>query len=501
MHTFSQKQQPQPRTSSHFAPPVVSTLGPHHPLQLKGGNHPLHRLPQVNAEENETRSLTATPTPFMYNFGRIPVLSPSAVGVQPKLSVNAPGDIYEQEADRTADQVIHMPEAQILECGAAAADEYLKERKQQDKHDRWSIQRLYANPPGETLPPDIVKEALSSPGCPLDTPTRVFMEQRFGHNFSNVRIHTDSRASESAQTVNALAYTASNHIVFRENFYQPHSLTGRHLLAHELTHVIQQGAAWPGTESAPLNFLQKQERERISPRRVDNLRNWARNPGNFAGLPGRPAWGSLSSPEREIVLKAMREYYGEDFASQFEQYANAGQLSAGGLATIHPRHPTQGGVSYDRETLLREGYVPSQPYPVRGHPRPREEWIHPSGHMIIIGPEPETPWPSTVPRRIDPEVEPPGQIINERPYTQINLEGTNCPSRRLRGHIRAYGSGTIEIFMTGFSNPLTLRTLEGTPYGEEFVLYDASGRPTVNRDGQPCVYLVDRAELFGIAGE
>jgi hypothetical protein len=55
--------------------------------------------------------------------------------------------------------------------------------------------------------------------------------------------------------------------------------------------------------------------------------------------------------------------------------------------------------------------------------------------------------------------------------------------------------------MTGFSNPLTLRTLEGIPYGEEFVLYDASGRPTVNRDGQPCVYLVDRAELFGIAGE
>jgi Domain of unknown function (DUF4157) len=88
--------------------------------------------------------------------------------------------------------------------------------------------------------PAVVHKVLSSPGQPLDDPTRAFMEPRFGHDFSRVRVHTDSRAEESARVVNALAYTLGQDVVFGEGQYAPQSNEGRQLLAHELTHVVQQ---------------------------------------------------------------------------------------------------------------------------------------------------------------------------------------------------------------------------------------------------------------------
>lgn len=90
--------------------------------------------------------------------------------------------------------------------------------------------------------PSIVREVLRSPGQPLDAETRAFMEPRFGHDFSQVRIHTDARAAESAAAVNALAYTVGHAVVFGGGQYAPQSMNGQRLLAHELTHVVQQGA-------------------------------------------------------------------------------------------------------------------------------------------------------------------------------------------------------------------------------------------------------------------
>ncbi len=80
----------------------------------------------------------------------------------------------------------------------------------------------------------------SGGGAPLDTDTRSDMESRLGHDFSDVRVHTDSRASESAKAVNANAYTVGSNIVFQRDIYDPGSDTGKHMLAHELTHVVQQ---------------------------------------------------------------------------------------------------------------------------------------------------------------------------------------------------------------------------------------------------------------------
>ncbi|HEY9753724.1 MAG TPA: DUF4157 domain-containing protein, partial [Oculatellaceae cyanobacterium] len=88
--------------------------------------------------------------------------------------------------------------------------------------------------------PPVVHEVLNSPGQPLDAETRAFMEPRFGHDFSKVRVHTNDKAAESAKAVNALAYTAGQSIVFGEGQYRPGEKDGKRLLAHELTHTLQQ---------------------------------------------------------------------------------------------------------------------------------------------------------------------------------------------------------------------------------------------------------------------
>jgi hypothetical protein len=80
----------------------------------------------------------------------------------------------------------------------------------------------------------------SGGGAPLDTSTRVDMESRFGHDFGDVRVHTDGAAHDSAKSVNAQAYTVGSNIVFQRDKYDPSSDSGKHMLAHELTHVVQQ---------------------------------------------------------------------------------------------------------------------------------------------------------------------------------------------------------------------------------------------------------------------
>ncbi len=104
---------------------------------------------------------------------------------------------------------------------------------------RMNIQRAAGHTDPETAPP-IVHEVLHSPGQPLDAETRAFMETRLGHDFSQVRVHTDAKAANSAMAVKSLAYTVGRDIVFGVGQYQPKIATGLQLLAHELTHVVQQ---------------------------------------------------------------------------------------------------------------------------------------------------------------------------------------------------------------------------------------------------------------------
>jgi len=103
-----------------------------------------------------------------------------------------------------------------------------------------SLQRAPAGQVPVNTVPSIVHEVLRSTGQPLDTATRGFMEPRFGHDLSQVRVHTDARAAESARAVNASAYTVGRNVVFGGGQYLPGTGSGRQLLAHELTHVVQQ---------------------------------------------------------------------------------------------------------------------------------------------------------------------------------------------------------------------------------------------------------------------
>ncbi len=105
------------------------------------------------------------------------------------------------------------------------------------------VQRRAYGAEQEEVPP-VVYDVLRSPGQALDAQTRSFMEPKFGHDFSKVRVHSDDRASQSARAVNAFAYSVGEQIVFGEGQYAPASREGTRLLAHELTHVVQQAGSF-----------------------------------------------------------------------------------------------------------------------------------------------------------------------------------------------------------------------------------------------------------------
>jgi len=116
--------------------------------------------------------------------------------------------------------------------GEAECDDCASERR--------SLQRSAAGRAEPATVPRSVHDVLRSAGQPLDTETRAFMEPRLGHDFSQVRVHSDARAAESARAVNALAYTVGQDVVFGGGEYAPNTRRGQRLLAHELTHVVQQ---------------------------------------------------------------------------------------------------------------------------------------------------------------------------------------------------------------------------------------------------------------------
>ena len=108
------------------------------------------------------------------------------------------------------------------------------------RNEQLSVQRRAANGTEPSTVPPIVREVLRAPGQPLDSATRTCMESRFGHDFSRVRVHTDARAAESTRAVSALAYTVGHDVVFGAGQNPFRTIAGQRLLAHELTHVVQQ---------------------------------------------------------------------------------------------------------------------------------------------------------------------------------------------------------------------------------------------------------------------
>ncbi len=157
--------------------------------------------------------------------------SASGMGLQCKLTIGSVNDPLETEADAMADRVMRMPEAPLVQRKCVGCDE-------EDKH----LQRKPLAPVSESSVSDNFVSSLGS-GQPLDRATLDYFEPRFGADFSAVRLHADNRAAESAGSINARAYTLGNNVVFGAEEYQPQTIQGKRLLAHELTHVVQQGRA------------------------------------------------------------------------------------------------------------------------------------------------------------------------------------------------------------------------------------------------------------------
>ena len=146
--------------------------------------------------------------------------------LQAKPMVNYPGDAYEQEADRVADQITSP---------LTSEDGYNHYRQRHITLQR----RALADHALATVPPSVQK-TVSRQGRPLQAPIRAIMEPYFRRDFANVQVHKGSQAEASAADVNALAYTVGEHVVFGRGQYDPSSTAGQRLIAHELTHVVQQ---------------------------------------------------------------------------------------------------------------------------------------------------------------------------------------------------------------------------------------------------------------------
>lgn len=249
MHTFAEK----PKAAQQAASPKTTVTG-RPPLERGHGVNSILHLQRTIGNQAVQRLLRG-----------------NAGAIQTKLAINRPGDAYEQEADRVAEQVMRMPEA-----GASPPASH-------------SMQGQESAAPASPDAPQIVSDVVSETGRPLEPPVRSFMEPRFGQDFSHVQIHTGSRAAESARAVNATAYTVGRHVVFGEGAYRPETDAGRRLIAHELTHVGQQGAAGaslqrnPDEEAAgnpPMDLeamfeaLEKENKKPIGPKRRERLREW-----------------------------------------------------------------------------------------------------------------------------------------------------------------------------------------------------------------------------------
>jgi hypothetical protein len=225
--------------------------------------------------------------------------APMAGILQAKLAVGAVNDPREHEADRVADRVMRMPEPTYVSGWPEQISRKCVACEEEDKDDEHKLQTKRAEPtPVAGAAPPAMYHVLASAGQPLDAKTRAFFESRFGADFSTVRIHHDQRAADSARHVNAHAYTVSNHIVFAANQYQPTEQAGRQLLAHELTHVIQQTAR-------PTPKPARHEKTNGGPAKPTI--NTCLTEGNFSGEPGRSdAVASSWSPQVSLpVLSEM----------------------------------------------------------------------------------------------------------------------------------------------------------------------------------------------------
>lgn len=199
----------------------------------------------------EPTSATATPASLVPD------------GVQASLKVGAPNDRYEQEADQMGERVMRMPDTQFSSGEGIVPSDTGNSIRRQEEDEPAEVQgKTLQRTPGLQRTPSgglqtttgfagRLQSSLSG-GSALGAPVQQGMESAFNADFSRVQIHTGPTAAALSNEIGAKAFTYQNHVFFNEGNYQPETQSGRFLLAHELTHTVQQGAAVKRSEaSAP----------------------------------------------------------------------------------------------------------------------------------------------------------------------------------------------------------------------------------------------------------
>jgi hypothetical protein len=233
------------------------------------------------------------------------------VAVQPKILIGPIDDPLEHEADHVADQATHMPSAKISISARPPQNSLKCAGCEQDV----KLQQKAAGAQADAGATSIVHQVLGTTGRPLDAPTRAYFEPRFGYDFSQVRVHVGFEAEQSARVMSAQAYTVGHDIVFGAGRFTPTTHEGRRLIAHELTHVVQQGGNGTilqrgpgdiaGADDQPTAFAVFVADER---RRGD--KRYARRLGGADAARLRKA-GALSVDDRQELNAKLRFFEGD----------------------------------------------------------------------------------------------------------------------------------------------------------------------------------------------
>lgn len=252
--------------------------------------------------------------------------------------IRTSSDVREQEADHAAEVAMRMPASTLQRAG--------------QEHERTPVEA-----------PAIVHDVVRSAGSPLEAEPRRSMESRFGHDFSRVRVHTDTRAAESARAVHALAYTFGTHVVFAPGSYAPATGEGQWLLAHELAHVLQQA-------DAPVLQRKPDANAKAKARRDKQIEELVRDPAD-----AHKAWSGLKQTERDTVTERMRLRYGDAFAQEFLDVVKKGKPQ---FDVVY----YQPGVGPTREQLLARGYRRAGSEITGNAGIDVEIWVHPTGKTV-----------------------------------------------------------------------------------------------------------------------
>jgi hypothetical protein len=227
------------------------------PSRQRTTSHERHHSTDGNRDEVDGQSARRTLQRRRGNRAIQQLVTDDAI--QPKLEVGDPDDEYEREADRVADEVV----AEREPSGRQPGD---RDGKASHRGRNRSVRRTAVDASADASTGQDRASLPLGGGKPLPDPVRSFFEPRMGRDFGDVRIHTDDRADEAARSIDAEAFAYGRDVAFRSGAYRPETESGKRLLAHELTHVVQQSGrirrqetegSHPGSRPTPQEYVQQ----------------------------------------------------------------------------------------------------------------------------------------------------------------------------------------------------------------------------------------------------